>query len=94
MNSQDTRGWIPGRMETTGARKAPNHISAPTNKPARADTRGEKGLSLPKTSIDSGAVAARDARPTANTPDSVGGIHRRRQKSIPGENAAIPATAR
>ena len=93
-NIQDVTGWITGRMATTGARKAPSHMSQPTSMPAKADTRGEKGFSLPKTSIDRGAVAARDATPTARTPDRAGGIQRRMKKSTPGEKTAMPATAR
>jgi hypothetical protein len=94
MNSQADTGCIAGSMDTTGARKAPSHIRAPTSRPAMADTKGEKRLSLPKTSIDNGAVAARDASPMASTPDSAGGTQRRMKKSIPGAKKAIPATAR
>jgi len=94
MNIQEATGWINGRMATTGARKAPSHMRQPTRRPAMADIRGEKGLSLPKTSIVRGAVAAREATPTASTPDSAGGIQRLAMKSTPGEKAAMPATAR
>jgi hypothetical protein len=94
MNSRETTGWVTGRMATTGARKAPSHMRQATRRPARAETSGEKGFSLPKTSIDRGAVAAREARPTASTPDRTGGIQRLMTKSTPGEKAAMPATAR
>jgi hypothetical protein len=94
LNIQDARGWITGKIATRGARKAPSHMRKPTSKPAMADTKGEKGLSLPKTKIDNGAVAARDAKPTARTLDSTGGIQRCRQKSSLGEKTEMPATAR
>jgi hypothetical protein len=94
VNNRETADWVIGRKTMTGARKAPSHMRQATRSPATAETRGAKGFSLPKTSIDRGAVAAREARPTASTPDRTGGIQRLMKKSTPGEKAAMPATAR
>lgn len=72
----------------------PQYISAETRGPATALVSGEKGFSVPKVNIDSGAVAANAASPIATAPDTGGGSQRRTRNSNEGAASAMPATAR
>ena len=51
-------------------------MRAVTRRPATALQSGDKGLSVPKATTESGAVAARAAKPAARAPDTGGGSHR------------------
>lgn len=83
-----------GTAATITAAASPQYISADTRGPASALVSGEKGFSVPKVTIDSGAVAARAANPIATAADTGGGSQRRRRNSNEGAASAMPATAR
>lgn len=83
-----------GTAATSAAAAMPQYISAETRGPAIALVSGENGFSVPKVSIDTGAVVANAASPIATAPDTGGGSQRRRRNSNEGAANARPATAR
>lgn len=91
---KEERGAAKGSRATSNAAAIPAHMSAVTRRPASALVAGDQGLMVPKASIESGAVAARAAKPVAMAADKGGGNQRRKEKSKDGPNTAIPATAR